>query len=89
MSLSKVGSQNVADTRVFEHSDYYLENSFIETFADEVQPRQAMDTTKDGVPKDNAGSEDAVSGLCANHWKVASHVTKKLMWSIFEETGLF
>ncbi len=107
-----LGGRTTGDTRVFNDSDYYMSNDYVNSFAHEVPSRRipvSVDegyeddddwddeqvdgavggATEEGDPTD--GSEQATSSLagCARNWKAALGDSKKKMWGIFEETGVF
>jgi hypothetical protein len=47
------------------------------------------DNGVDSKVADQGGNGDADGGPCANNWKAAQSDSKKRMWGIFAETGLF
>lgn len=97
--MAQVGDRAVGDKRVFEESDYYLEPSFVDPFADEVKSRQAATTSTtpshispelDGCDIDEEDKDDdATLASCADNWKAARSDSKKRMWGIFRENGIF
>jgi hypothetical protein len=93
--VARIGSRNIGDSRCFSGSDYYIPSEEIEEWAkvDESQPDELEDGdagTEDGVEEPGSlEGEDANPGPCANNWKAAQSDSKKHMWGIFDETGLF
>jgi hypothetical protein len=93
--VARVGSRNIADTRCFSNSDYYIPSEEIDEWAkeEESQPDELEDgdvEAEDGVEEqDSLEGEDVDSGPCANNWKAAQSDSKKRMWGVFAETGLF
>jgi Kyakuja-Dileera-Zisupton transposase len=97
--LELSGDRTVGDTRIFTDSDYYLELSFVDPFTHEVKSRQAevistppgdgsADVDDDDVAEEPT-EDDATLASCADNWKAARSDSKKRMWGIFRETGLF
>ncbi len=96
-----LGNRSTADLRVFEDSDYFLSNEFVDSFAHEVKSRRDVRKAEDlsddedeleiisineeGDPTDGTSGTSA----CSRNWKAAAADSKKKMWSIFEETGVF
>ncbi|KAG2128012.1 hypothetical protein DEU56DRAFT_872749 [Suillus clintonianus] len=72
--LLDFGSRQIADTRRFVESDYLLPRDFIDTFAHDIPPQDAV---------------NPIAADCSKHWKAAAGDEKKRMWGIFEETGIF
>jgi hypothetical protein len=93
--IARIGSRNIGDTRCFLDSDYYIPSEEVDKWAGEVKSRghaeeDADDDWKDDEeergPLDGEGSDP---GPCANNWKAAQSDSKKRMWGMFAETGLF
>ncbi|RDB25832.1 hypothetical protein Hypma_006599 [Hypsizygus marmoreus] len=95
-----IGDRQVADTRIFEASDYFLPSEFVNRFANEVKapPKPAAgaadedigpseETEADGDPTD--GDPFASPSGCTDNWKAAASDEKKKMWAIFDESGIF
>ena len=57
--LVQIGDQAVGDTEVFTDSDYYLESSFVDSFANEVKSRWVDPMPNDDSVNTNNISEDA------------------------------
>ena len=69
--MDGVGKREVADTRVFGESDYYLSEEFVNTFADKVPTRRSQSKTaiEDseegfGVPEEHGDPTDGVLEPC-------------------------
>ena len=91
--VAHIGSRNIGDTQCFVDSDYYIPSEEVDQWA-----REAMSGTDDleddnmeieGNIKEHSSIEDPNRGPCANSWKAAQSDSKKRMWGIFAETGLF
>ncbi|KIM88060.1 hypothetical protein PILCRDRAFT_3755 [Piloderma croceum F 1598] len=97
--LELSGDRAVGDTQIFTDSDYYLELSFVDPFAHEVKSRQAeVISTSPGDGSANVDDNDVTEepteddttlASCADNRKAAHSDSKKRMWGIFQETGLF
>ncbi len=100
--INGVGGREIADTRVFGDSDYYLSEEYVNTFADEVKARPPNKNTVDDEDDDEGGeSGDQVHGDptdgandpslkgCTDNWKAAAADAMKKMWSAFRESGYF
>ena len=99
--VGKVGDRDEVDTRVFTQSDYYLSDTYVERFANEVKARHTAAATQsrtagttntdtsEGDPTDGAPSIDDIIKVCVKNWKAASDDDKKRMWSAFDESGIF
>ncbi|KAE9404798.1 hypothetical protein BT96DRAFT_973001 [Gymnopus androsaceus JB14] len=98
--MDGVGKREVADTRVFGESDYYLSEEFVNTFADEVPARRSQSKTaiEDseegfGTPEEHGdptdGDPDPKIHECADNWKAAVADGAKKMWDAFRESGYF
>jgi Kyakuja-Dileera-Zisupton transposase len=91
--LAQIGDRAVGDTRVFTDSDYYLEPSFVDSFANEVKSRRVDPIPNDdSVNTDNIsedGDDDPTLASCADNWKAARSDSKKQAWGIFRVNGLF
>ncbi|KAH9951708.1 hypothetical protein B0H21DRAFT_842744 [Amylocystis lapponica] len=101
--LAQIGGRARGDTRVFQDSDYYLSEDFVNGYADEVKTNRPLPSDDapmgeeesggageegEGDPTDGASS-DATVTPCTRNWKAAASEDKKRMWGIFEETGIF
>ena len=91
--VARIGSRNIGDTRCFVDSDYYIPSEEVDQWA-----REATSGTDDledgnmeteGNVEEHGSVEDPNRGPCANNWKAAQSDSKKRMWGIFAETGLF
>lgn len=94
--------RQVGDTRVFNDSDYYLPDDFVNQFANEVKVRPTQPkSTEDIEPNIDLDDIDAEEGgdptdgglqgpiACADNWKAAAATERKKMWAIFDESGIF
>lgn len=59
--MIKHGDRDVADRRVFEDSDYYLSNDFVNTFAKQVKPRPPPED--DDVIEEDPSATDSLDDL--------------------------
>jgi len=92
--IARIGSRDVGDRRCFSDSDYYIPTEEVDEWAREARSTRSMDVSSDdGKGDDDAveqgGKSDVDSGPCANNWKAAQSDSKKQMWGVFAETGLF
>ncbi|THU88290.1 hypothetical protein K435DRAFT_821707 [Dendrothele bispora CBS 962.96] len=99
--MASLGDRRTGDTRVFQGSDYYLPVEFVNKYADEVKSKPENKPNSDDEDEDNHdnnledggdptdGSTSNLLSNCTNNWKAASADSKKRMWNIFDETGLF
>ena len=94
--IARVGARDIGDTRCFSESDYFIPSEEVDQWAGEVSsggPTREEDfedrTSDDAEEQDPPDSEDSDQGPCANNWKAAQSDSKKRMWGIFAETGLF
>jgi hypothetical protein len=94
--IARVGAREIGDTRCFSDSDYYIPSEEVDEWAGEV--RSGCSTREDDLeddPSDSNEEQDPVDGEtsdqgpCANNWKAAQSDSKKRMWGVFAETGLF
>lgn len=77
------------DIRTFEDSDYFLPTSYVDSFANEVRsnPQSVADKSIMDANLYNDAHPRPIE--CHKNWKAAAPDSKKSMWSIFEETGIF
>jgi hypothetical protein len=93
--IAQIGSRNVGDLRCFTDSDYYIPTEEVDEWAkDGGSPCSEEAVGDDGEGDENdaaeqAKCEDINAGPCANNWKAAQSDSKKRMWGVFAETGLF
>jgi len=92
--IARIGSRDVGDRRYFTTSDYYIPAEEVDEWARETRtapPVEASDDDEgDGDDAAGPGEDGHVDpGPCANNWKAAQSDSKKRMWGIFSETGLF
>lgn len=103
--MATTGGRTQASDQVFEDSDYYLSEEFVNRYANEVSSRSQTNSTQttsihdddgDGDWFDTAGEGDPTDGNhtsilknCTQNWKAASEDANKRSWSAFHETGLF
>lgn len=92
--IARIGSRDVGDRRCFSSSDYYIPTEEVDKWAKEAGPiSQEEAGSSDGEDSDDDAAkqdDEATSpGPCADNWKAAQSDSKKRMWGVFEETGLF
>ncbi|KAI9059827.1 hypothetical protein FKP32DRAFT_1613970 [Trametes sanguinea] len=95
--VAKFGDHEVADTREFDESDYYLSTSFVDQYKDEVKNGGAAapdvpdgDQDQESDPSDDESSDDQHDvHHCTRNWKAAARDEDKKMWGIFDESGIF
>ena len=93
--IARIGSRDVGDTRCFSDSDYYIPAEEVDEWARDTAsalPVEVADDNGNGNVSDavEPGEDGGVDpGPCANNWKAAQSDSKKRMWGIFAETGLF
>ncbi|KAI9059666.1 hypothetical protein FKP32DRAFT_1614124 [Trametes sanguinea] len=99
--VAKYGDREVADTREFTDSDYYLPATFVDIYKDEVgRGREAAppvvhpgdqsesDESADNSDDDSSDDDDKFRE-CTHNWKAAGRDEDKKMWGIFDESGIF
>ncbi|KAI0640521.1 hypothetical protein C8Q79DRAFT_1004171 [Trametes meyenii] len=100
--IAKIGDQEVAQRREFTDSDYYLPAAFVDQYKAEVRSRAPPQVSGDGsdsgdeewidegeaTAADFEGADDVLR-KCTQNWKAADNDSKKKMWGIFNETGIF
>ena len=93
--IARVGAREIGDTRCFSDSDYYIPSEEVDQWAGEVRSGSSRDEdledslSDNGEEQDQANVESSDQGPCANNWKAAQSDSKKHMWGVFAETGLF
>jgi len=93
--IARIGSRDVSDRRVFSDSDYYIPTEEVDEWAREGGPTCPAGIGGDdsnegnGLPEQSDDGDGADHGPCANNWKAAQSDSKKRMWGVFAETGLF
>ena len=92
--IARIGAREVGDTRCFLDSDYYILPEEVDEWAGEVRPAPREEDLEENVSDngeepDPTDGEDPDQGPCANNWKAAQSDSKKRMWGVFAETGLF
>ncbi|THU86076.1 hypothetical protein K435DRAFT_868638 [Dendrothele bispora CBS 962.96] len=99
--MASLGDRHTGDTRVFQGSNYFLPVEFVNKYGDEVKLKPENKPDSDDKDKDNHdnnledvgdptdGSTSNLLSNCTNNRKGASADSKKQMWNIFDETGLF
>ena len=92
--IVRIGSRDVGDRRSFSDSDYYIPTEEVDGWAREggsTCSAGADDTNEegDGPPEQGDDEDTGDPGPCANNWKAAQSDSKKWMWGVFAETGLF
>jgi len=90
------GQQEVGDVRELQDSGYFLSNTFVDSFANEVtRPTRERvkpepeDETVDGDEGYITEADELQLENCASNWKAAASTEKKKMWGGFDETGIF
>ena len=86
--------REVGDVRELADSDYFFDNTYVHSFADEIKhAAQVKQEPEDEII--NADDEYATEvddpqlEPCASNWKAAVSMEKKRMWGVFDETGIF
>ncbi|KAI0652680.1 hypothetical protein C8Q79DRAFT_997654 [Trametes meyenii] len=90
--VAKFGDREVSDMREFTASDYFLLNTFVDRFKNEVQETEASDhdQPRRADQGDHAQeSRDSDPRDCTQNWKAAGRKQDKTMWGIFHESGIF
>ncbi|KAF9490629.1 hypothetical protein BDN71DRAFT_1511118 [Pleurotus eryngii] len=96
--IACIGQREVADSRVYMGSDYFLSPDFVDTFTQDNPPSIVVEHSAplqtDPEPEadqheDDAIAEYRVDSACADNWKAASSNERKQMWALFDETGIF
>lgn len=93
--IARIGSRDVSDRRCFTASDYYVPAEEVDEWARETRSALSVEASNDddeGDGGDVAGegeNGDVDPGPCASNWKAAQSDSKKRMWGVFAETGLF
>lgn len=95
--MAQVGSHSPINAASFKDSDYFLSNSFVDTFSDEVRGTRTLDETErmtidvpDGTVNDTEGDPvdtESENASCGKRWKAASGDELKRMWGVWAETG--
>lgn len=90
------GQREVGDVRELTDSSYFLENTYVNSFEDEIQrpaqtgdKQELEDQTVDGEDGYITEVDDPQLENCATNWKAAVSMEKKRMWGVFDETGVF
>lgn len=98
--MQGAGNRQVADDRVYQDSDYFLPEEYVNQFGNEVPRGHTQTEDKDteepgleqgGDPTDGQTSMSETSPLqkCTSNWKAAAGDAAKKMWDGFHETGIF
>ena len=100
--MGTLAGHHPGNTRSFTDSKLYLDNNYIDRFANEVRARPVSplfpaDDTEDEENTDAPAEQegDPTDGVqaqissCTSNWKAAASDEKKRAWGIFEETGIF
>jgi hypothetical protein len=96
-SLKRMRSQRgVGDTREFVNSDYFLSNTYVDSFENEVRRPTQMNVKQEPEDEIVDTDEGYITEIddprlenCASNWKAAASLEKKKMWGVFDETGIF
>lgn len=93
---STCGQWEVGDVRELQDSNYFLENTYVNSFKDEVHwlakmniKQEVEDITIDGDEGYIVETNESQLENCASNWKVAASMEKKRMWGVFDKTGIF
>src|ERR1700743_69853 len=94
--IARIGSREIGDTRCFTHSNYYILPEEVDQWVGEAgsEPFAGEDDLEDKADNcskepDPVDGQNPKQGPCANTWKAAQSDSKKHMWGVFAETGLF
>ena len=94
--IARIGSREIGVTWCFTHSDYYILPEEVDQWVGEAgsEPFAGEDDIGDKVDDgskepDPVDGQNPEQGPCANNWKAAQSDSKKRMWEVFAETGLF
>ena len=92
--IARIGSREIGDQRCFSESDYYIPVEEVDGWAGETgSPDLEVSSDDHEADGDDAAEQDGDEGIdpdpCAHNWKAAQSDSKKRMWGIFAETGLF
>jgi len=93
--IARIGSRDIGDLRCFSDSDYYIPTEEVDEWARETRSTCSAEVGSDNEGGDidgaseDGGDRDINPGPCANNWKAAQSDSKKQMWGVFAETGLF
>jgi hypothetical protein len=93
--IARIGSRDVGDLRCFLDSDYYIPTEEVDEWAKDTGSLCSPEVNDDDSEGDGdnaaeqAKNEGTDPGPCANNWKAAQSDSKKRMWGVFAETGLF
>ncbi|KAG2153956.1 hypothetical protein DEU56DRAFT_726160 [Suillus clintonianus] len=87
------GSTRRTDSRK-ARSDYWLDTCDVDRFKDEVRTRQSdyamqRDSDDDNWTDETTANEGAGTFTCVNRWRNAGPDTRKKMFSVFDESGIF
>lgn len=89
------GQRTTGDVRELTDSDYFLDNAYVNSFADELRHpveshvKQELEEEVDEAEGYIAEAGDPQLENCASNWKAAVSMEKKRMWGVFDETGIF
>jgi hypothetical protein len=90
------GQREVGDTRELSDSSYFLSNTYVNSFENEIRrpaptrvKQEAEDELVDGDEGYITEAGEPQLENCASNWKAAASTEKKKMWGVFDETGIF
>jgi len=90
------GQREVGDVRELNDSDYFLSNTFVNSFENEIRRPGQTRVKQEPEEEDVGQDEDYVTEAegvqlenCTSNWKAAASMEKKKMWGVFDETGIF
>jgi Kyakuja-Dileera-Zisupton transposase len=84
--VATTGDRAIGDDRIFEDSDYFLPQKFVDQFAEEVGSTTVDNSNNATLQHDNDDGQGVGDGCPARTWTAAG---EKGTWGIFKESGLF
>ncbi|KAF9499162.1 hypothetical protein BDN71DRAFT_1524660 [Pleurotus eryngii] len=91
--ITCIGQHDIADHRVYTHSDYFLPRNFVNTFTvkdpSRMEPEGGQSDPEDSQEHEDVTVEYHVDSMCADNWKATFSNRRKHMWELFDETGVF
>ena len=84
------------DTCSLNNSNYFLSNTYVNSFKNEIHYLIQMDIKQGPKDETNTGDEGYITETdgpqlknCTFNWKAATLMGKRKMWRVFDETGIF
>ncbi|KAG6892822.1 hypothetical protein C0995_002333 [Termitomyces sp. Mi166 len=94
--IKVIGTQQIANSRCFDQSNYFLPTDFVDKYTDEVKAWLSANAEEDEGRETETVEGDLTDGetspglsTCTNNWKAAAKKENKKMWVIFTESGIF